>query len=193
MTKKKMIRNSVAAAAVFGAVIAGGSAIASAQTDSSAPASESASSDTGSSKGGGAPHEHTAVTGDELTKVTDAVTAYDSLITVNQVQKDPDGSYDVDGTKDGSAVRLDVSSDLKTITEGKGGRGGKSGHGGGQDTPVTGDEATKASDAVTAKDSAVTVESVQKDPDGSYDVLGTKDGQKIAFDVSADLQTVTER
>ena len=61
-----------------------------------------------------------------------------------------------------------------------------------QDTPVTGDEASKVSAAVTGKDSAVTVESVRKDPDGSYDVLGTKAGAKVMFDVSADLATVTE-
>lgn len=60
------------------------------------------------------------------------------------------------------------------------------------DTPVTGDEATKASAAVTAKDSAVTVTSVRKDPDGSYDVLGTKDGAPVMFDVSADLATITQ-
>jgi len=61
-----------------------------------------------------------------------------------------------------------------------------------QDTPVTGDEAAKVSAAVTAQDSTVTVESVRKDPDGSYDVLGTKDGQKVMFDVSADLATVSQ-
>ena len=70
---------------------------------------------------------------------------------------------------------------------------GKAGQSGGsQDTPVTGEEATKVSAAVTAKDSAVTVESVRKDPDGSYDVLGTKAGARVMFDVSADLATVTE-
>ncbi len=70
---------------------------------------------------------------------------------------------------------------------GKGGPQGAS-----QDTPVTGDEAPKVSAAVTAKDSTVTVESVRKDPDGSYDVLGTKAGAKVMFDVSADLATITE-
>ena len=36
------------------------------------------------------------------------------------------------------------------------------------------------------------MESVRKDPDGSYDVLGTKDGSPVMFDVSADLKTITE-
>ena len=34
--------------------------------------------------------------------------------------------------------------------------------------------------------------SVRKDPDGSYDVLGTKAGANVMFDVSADLATITE-
>ena len=34
---------------------------------------------------------------------------------------------------------------------------------------------------------------MQKDPDGSYDALGTTDGSPVAYDVSADLGTVTER
>jgi hypothetical protein len=32
---------------------------------------------------------------------------------------------------------------------------------------------------------------VRKDPDGSYDVVGTKGGANVMFDVSADLATVT--
>ncbi len=78
-----------------------------------------------------------------------------------------------------------MSADLKTVTEGRGGHGGTS------DTPVTGDEATKVTAAVTAKDSAVTVTSVRKDPDGSYDVFGTKNGSQVRYDVSADLKTIT--
>jgi hypothetical protein len=70
---------------------------------------------------------------------------------------------------------------------------GDGGHGGGSsDTAVTGTEATKAGDAVTAKDSSVTVTSVRKDPDGSYDVLGTKAGAQVMYDVSTDLKTVTQ-
>ena len=57
---------------------------------------------------------------------------------------------------------------------------------------MTGDEATKIGAAVTAKDSAVTVTSVRKDPDGSYDVLGTKAAANVMFDVSADLATITQ-
>ena len=59
-------------------------------------------------------------------------------------------------------------------------------------TEVTGDEAAKVSAAVTAKDAGVTVAKVRKDPDGSYDVLGTKGGQPVHFEVSADLATVSQ-
>ena len=76
-------------------------------------------------------HAHTAVTGDELTKVKDAIKAKDSAVTVTQVMKDEDGSYDAFGTKAGAPVRVQVSADLKTITVETGmgrGPGGMGGH-----------------------------------------------------------------
>lgn len=149
-------------------------------------------------RGGGQPmHAHTAVTGDEATKVLEAVKATFPDATATTVEKDPDGSYDVRGTAtDGPGVMYEVSADLATVTQGGPG-GGKGGHGGpggaSQDTPVTGDEAQKVIDAVKAKNADVTIDSVRKDPDGSYDALGSKaDGTKTMFDVSTDLQTITE-
>lgn len=136
MVTKNMVRNSIAAAAVFGAVIAGGSAIASAETgSSSAPSTSTSTDDTADDCKNGGPHDHTDVTGDELTQVTDAVTAYDSTVTVESVQKDPDGSYDVRGSKDGDRLMLEVSADLQDITErqpgpGMGGPGDQGGPGG---------------------------------------------------------------
>jgi hypothetical protein len=47
--------------------------------------------------------------------------------------------------------------------------------------------------AVKAKDSAVSIERVQKDPDGSYDVLGTKHGTRVMLEVSKDLKTIETR
>jgi hypothetical protein len=69
---------------------------------------------------------------------------------------------------------------------------GKGGPGASQDEAVTGDEAQEVADAVQAQDSSVTIETVRKDPDGSYVALGTKDGQPVFFDVSADLETISE-
>lgn len=64
---------------------------------------------------------------------------------------------------------------------------------GGTHTDVTGDEAQKVIDAVKAKDSSATIDTVRKDPDGSYDALGTtSDGAKVMFEVSADLATITQ-
>lgn len=161
-------------------------------TKSSGTSSTGAQKTRDTTKAGQASQD-TPVTGDEATKVSAAVTAKDSAVTVTSVRKDPDGSYDVLGTKAGANVMFDVSADLATITQAQGGGKGGGGKGGSQDTVVTGDEAAKASAAVTAKDSAVTVTEVRKDPDGSYDVLGTKAGAKVFYDVSADLQTVTAR
>ncbi len=192
-----------ASLAAVGALVLGGATFASAAdtpsptTKSSAGATNSADvNGTGKDARGQGGSQDTPVTGDEAAKVSAAVTAKDSAVTVESVRKDPDGSYDVLGTKAGAKVMFDVSADLATITEnaggpGGGGRGDKGGMGG-QHTEVTGDEAAKVSAVVTAKDSAVTVEKVQKDADGSYDVLGTKAGAKVMFDVSADLATVTE-
>ena len=51
----------------------------------------------------------------------------------------------------------------------------------------------EAIDAVKAKDSSATIDTVRKDPDGSYDALGTtSDGAKVMFEVSADLATITQ-
>ncbi len=183
---KKLLIGGVAAVAVGGSVALGAVTVASADSSTSpSPGSPSATSSTGAS-------QDTPVTGDEATKASAAVTAKDSTVTVTSVRKDPDGSYDVLGTKAGANVMYDVSADLATVTQAQG--GGKDGGGGAsKDTAVTGDEATKVSAAVTAKDSAVTVTEVRKDADGSYDVLGTKAGAKVFYEVSADLGTVTAR
>ena len=53
--------------------------------------------------------------------ITAAVKAKDSAVTVTSVRMDPDGSYDVFGTKAGATVMLEVSKDLKTITTHTGG------------------------------------------------------------------------
>jgi len=201
-----------ASLAAVGALVLGGATFASA-ADNPTPTTQSSAGATSSpdatGKAGqqgrgqagadGQPggSQDTPVTGEEATKVSAAVTAKDSAVTVESVRKDPDGSYDVLGTKAGARVMFDVSADLATVTENAGGPGmggGKGGPGGmgGQHTEVTGDEASKVSAAVTGKDSAVTVEKVMKDADGSYDVLGTKAGARVMFDVSADLATVTE-
>ena len=142
----------------------------------------------------GAGHTHTAVTGAEAQKVIDAVRKANPGVTITTVQKDPDGTYDAEGTNaDGSAARFDVSADLATIAAG-GGKGGPGGGGGAsQDTPVTGTQAQQVIDAVQKANAGVTITTVRQDPDGSFDALGTKaDGTSVMFDVSKDLKSITE-
>ena len=180
---------------VAGAVIAGGVTLASAATGESDSGQPGYGLHQGRGPGG---HEHTTVTGTEKTEVVDAVTAKYDDVTVTTVLKDPDGSYDVIGTQGDQPVRLEVSKDLETIelrTGGPGGRGhgGPGGPGGHDHTPVTGAERTKVVDAVTAKHDDVKVVEVVKDPDGSYDVLGTQGDQPVRLEVSKDLETIELR
>ena len=192
----------VRAAGIFagGAVAAGalvGGANAWAATGTSTPSATggygSAAPGYGARGAGQGGSSDAVVTGDEAAKVTAAVKAKDSAVTVTRVKKDADGSYDVWGTKAGAPVKFEVSTDLKTITAGGSGRGGHGGGpGGSADTPVTGAQADKVIAAVKAKDGSVTITSVRKDADGSYDALGTKTGAPVMFDVSADLATITQ-
>jgi hypothetical protein len=189
----KRVGLAVAALAATGAVAVGMTNADAATTTPTAIPTGTATSGygvTGAPGASGDTSGDTSVTGDEAAKASAAVTAKDSAVTVTSVRKDPDGSYDVLGSKAGAPVMFDVSADLATVTQNAGHGGGRGG--GSTDTPVTGDEAAKASAAVTAKDSAVTVTSVRKDADGSYDVLGSKAGAPVMFDVSADLAAVTQ-
>jgi hypothetical protein len=194
MSVQAVRRVGLAAAGVVtaGLFVFGAASLASAETAAPSPGASSGTGPGGHGpRGGGA--ADTPVTGDELAKVTAAMKAKDSAVTVDSVRKDPDGSYDVLGTKAGAKVFYDVSADLKTFTprtgDGGGGRGGR-GHDMGSE--VTGDELAKVTAAVKAKDSAVTVNSVRKGSDGTYHVLGTKDGARVMFHASADLQTITQ-
>ena len=138
MPVRRELAITAAAIAEAGALVGGVAAVSNASTTS--PIAYTGYPHVGSAEGqgrgaGGGPggHAHTEVTGTELAKVTAAVKAKDSTVTVQRVQKDPDGSYDVIGTKDGSPVMLEVSKDLKTIQTRTGGPGG--GRGGQQPAP----------------------------------------------------------
>ena len=89
----------------------------------------------------------------------------------------------------GGAAIADAAS---TPTPSASGSSAEGGRGGSADTAVTGDAAAKVIAAVKAKDAGATITSVRKDPDGSYDALGTKAGAQVMYDVSADLKTITE-
>jgi hypothetical protein len=177
----------VAAVVAAAALVGTGAALSNA---ASTPSPTTTAAVEGAPDGSVNPNNDTPVTGSELSKVTVAVKAKDSAVTVTSVRMDPDGSYDVFGTKAGATVMLEVSKDLKTITTNTGG-GRHKGGGGNNDTPVTGTALAQVTAAVKAKDSSVTVTSVRMDPDGSYDVFGTKAGATVMLEVSKDLKTIT--
>ncbi|WP_420175995.1 hypothetical protein [Luteococcus sp. OSA5] len=153
----------LASAAVTGLVIGGGAMLglsAHADSTTTSPTSSATAStgsdsqgsdqgtDRGCEPGRGGPMRGTEVTGDELTKVSKAVTAKDADFTVERVMKDDQGTYHVMGTKDGDRAGYEVSKDLKTMTahspggpRGEGGRGGRGGH---EHTSISGDEKTTA-------------------------------------------------
>ncbi len=193
MPSTKIIATSAVGLISAAGILTGAATLANAASTTPTPsASSTATTDSESGRGGGQGPSHTPVTGAELAKVTAAVKAEDSAVSVSSVRKDEDGSYDVMGTKAGADVFLDVSKDLATITTHTGGHGGRGGGGQGPShTPVTGAELAKVTAAVKAKDSAVSVSSVRKDEDGSYDVMGTKAGADVFLDVSKDLATIT--
>ena len=158
MTRNNLVTGAAAVVAAA-ALIGGGAALAGAATGTPTPTPSTSTTSPGT---GPTAHQHTPVTGAELTKVTAAVKAKDSAVTVTSVQKDPDGSYDVNGTKAGAQVRFNVSADLKTITASNGAGRGGGGHARHTPSPVT--SAAKVTAAVKAKDSAVTVTTVQQGP-----------------------------
>ena len=199
MVSKNKVITGAAAVVTAGSLAFAGASLASADTTPSGSATSGTTTtqqgdrdnDRGFGRGG---HDHTAVTGAEATKVTAAVTAKDSTVKVERVMKDPDGSYDVMGTKDGARVMVEVSSDLKTVEVRTAGGMGRGGRGERQNlTEVTGAEATKVTAAVTAKDSAFKAEKVAKAEDGTYMVVGTKASERAMARVSADLKTVDVR
>lgn len=109
----KKVSLAVAGTVAAGLVVLGGAPLADAATKTS-PSS-------GAPSGYGFGHpgrsNDTPVTGDELAKVTAAVKAKDSAVTVVGVRKHSDGAYHVFGTKAGGRVMFEVSADLKTVTE----------------------------------------------------------------------------
>jgi hypothetical protein len=118
MSARKIGLTAAAALATLG-IFVGGASLANAEsgtTSSTSSTSSTAAAGAAPSGVAGQASQDTAVTGDELAKVTAAMAAQDSSVTVTEVRKDPDGSYDVLGTKDGSPVFYDVSSDLTTFT-----------------------------------------------------------------------------
>ena len=187
------IRKAGAAAALVASGLVAGGVLASSMTANAAGSGSTSTSPSSARSTAPRPSSDAAVTGTAADKVKAAVTAKYGTVTITTVRRDPDGSYDALGTDaNGNRVFYDVSADLATITVGGGGLGHRGGPGGSQDTAVTGAQAGNVKAAVTAAHSGVTITTVRKDPDGSYDALGTDaNGNPVHYDVSADLKTIT--
>ena len=116
MANNKLLTATCGIVAAAGLSI-GAAAIANAATPPTATAATGYSRSYGTQTDLGGSGSHDAeVAGTELAKVKAAVKGKDSAVTVSEVRKDPDGSYDVFGTKAGNRVMLEVSKDLKAIT-----------------------------------------------------------------------------
>ena len=122
------IVSGVAAVVAAAGLIGTGAALSNAASTPSPSSTSTSTGSTGPEAGSEAgpdrsmnPNNDTPVTGTELAGVTAAVKAKDATVTVTSVRKDPDGSYDVLGTRSGADVMLEVSKDLKTITTHVGG------------------------------------------------------------------------
>lgn len=153
MPVRREVAITAAAIAAAGVFVGGVTAVSNASTPSLASTGYSANGPTApgtGERGGMGGHAHTAVTGTELDKVKAAIRAKDTEVTVQSVQKDPDGSYDVMGTKNGSPVRLEVSKDLKTIETRTGGPDGRMGGMGEQQAPSTSSSSQTSTTSTTS-------------------------------------------
>ncbi|MDQ4212678.1 hypothetical protein [Microbacterium capsulatum] len=119
MKVSKRIGYTAATVAVALALAGGTAAVASAATlPSPSPSTGSSAGHAGTHHGrtGKGDRQHTALSADELAKVTAAVTAKDPGATVKRSWKDADGSFDVVVTSGSTRTRFEVSADYTTVT-----------------------------------------------------------------------------
>ena len=109
-----------------------------------------------------------------------------AAITANAESATPGNSSSSTPSHQASAPTKDGTQDQQGERDGRGGRGG-------DHAAATTQQTEQVTAAVEAKDSTVTVERVMVDADGSYDVAATKDGDRVMFEVSKDLKTVTQK
>ena len=141
---------------------------------------------------GGPGNGETPLTGDDATKAKAAAEAAVSGGTVLRVETDSDGTYEAHVRKsDGTEVEVKMDKDFTvTSVEEFQGRGGHGGPGNGE-TPLTGDDATKAKAAAEAAVSGGTVLRVETDSDGTYEAHVRKsDGSEVEVKMDKDF-TVT--
>jgi uncharacterized membrane protein YkoI len=137
------------------------------------------------------------LTGDNLAKATAAAQAAVPGATVDRAESDADGAtYEVHMTKsDGTKVTVELDANFAVTGTETGGSGGGRGHGGPHqangitETPLTGDDLTKATAAAQAAVPGATVDRAETDADGAtYEVHMTKsDGTKVTVKLDANF------
>jgi uncharacterized membrane protein YkoI len=201
--RKMVAGTAIAAAAVAGGVV--GATMFSAANAATSPTPNSSSSTEagpGNRGGQGSHGTETALTGDTLAKATAAAKAAVPGATVDRAETDADGAkYEVHMTKsDGSQVTVELDAAFKVTGTETGGPGGRGGHGGGPheangitETPLTGDDLTKATAAAKAAQPGATVEEATTDAEGAkYEVhLKKADGSEITVKLDANFKVTS--
>jgi uncharacterized membrane protein YkoI len=146
-------------------------------------------------KGTGRGHAgETPLTGTDADKATAAAKAEIPDGTVIRVETDSDGTYEAhvrkaDGTE--VEVKMNASFEVTSVEEFQGRGGGHRGGPGAGETPLTGDNAAKATAAAEAKVPGGTVIRVETDADGVYEAHVRKaDGTEVEVKMNKDF-TVT--
>jgi uncharacterized membrane protein YkoI len=186
-----------AAVAVAGMMAVASPAPTSLVTDDPTPStSAGAQQDAAGTKGGHA--GETPLTGDKADQATAAAKKAVEGGTVIRVETDAEGTYEAHVRKaDGTEVVVTMNSSFAVtgVEEftGRGGRGG--GHRGGPgagETPLTGDNASKATAAAKAKFPDGTVIRVETDSDGTYEAHVRKaDGTEVEVKMDKDFTVTT--
>lgn len=202
--RRRSMKRTGAAAALFLGLAAGGYGIASAAGGSgattTAPQGYGYGPGPGHDRGGHGPRgDHTALTGDTLAKATAAATAKLPGATVDAAFEDDhgDASYVVLVTKaDGThaAVLLDDAFAVVEVRTDPGRGRGPHGPGGrGRETALTGTTLAKVTAAAKAKVPGGTVEHAETDADGNakYEVhMTTAAGKRVTVYVNADFAAI---
>ena len=202
-------RKTIVAGAAFGSILAGGAAgMLAAAGSANAASGTGTTTDTtvatsGSTGAKAARTQETPLTGDQLAKATAAAQAAVPGATIVRAETDGDGdAFEVHVTKaDGTSATVKLNADftVKTIETGKGGRGGKGGAGGPHqangitETPLTGDQLTKATAAAQTAAPGSTVVRAETDADGdAFEVHITKaDGTRATVKLNSDFTVKT--
>jgi uncharacterized membrane protein YkoI len=188
MTITSRTKTIIAASTLLLAGFGGGAAV---MVLSSASADETSASSSSTDAHGGS--GETALTGDTLTKVTDAVLAEYPGATIDRAETDNGGVYEAHiTTAGGDDLTVLVDEEFAISGTETGGHGDHGGHGGGAgETPLTGTTLTKVTDAVLAEYPGATIDRAETDNGGVYEAhITSADGDDLTVLVDEDF-TVT--